>query len=136
MYRFIQPLPQNVYGRVPSHKNIPCFYHFAIRIHLLSPNSWLTWISSPFLQFWLLENVVYLFTFFGYIQGIEKFLGQKSNLCHSSNPSHNSDNVGSFTLQGTPWECHLNGVIYYITLRLPSFTQYNAFKSSPSFCMN
>ena len=32
---------------------------------------------------------------FGHAQGMQKFLGQGLNLCHSSNPSHSSDNAGS-----------------------------------------
>ena len=35
--------------------------------------------------------------FFGYTQGMQKFLGQGSNLCHSSDLSHSSDNAGSLT---------------------------------------
>ena len=33
----------------------------------------------------------------GCVHGMRKFLGQGSNLCHSSNPSHSSDNARSLT---------------------------------------
>ena len=41
----------------------------------------------------------------GHIHGMEKFLGQGSNLSHSSDPSHSSDNTRSLT--------------YYTTRELP-----------------
>ena len=37
----------------------------------------------------------------GHTHGIHKFLGQGLNLCHSSNPSHSSDNAGSLTSRPT-----------------------------------
>ena len=37
---------------------------------------------------------LHFFFFFGRIRSMCKFLGQGANLCHSSDPSHNSDNAG------------------------------------------
>ena len=40
---------------------------------------------------------------------MKKFLGQGSNLCHSSDPSHSSDNAGSLTLwTNRELTCRLN----------------------------
>ena len=43
------------------------------------------------------SNFFFFFFFFGLASSMQKFLGQESNLCHSSNPSHRSDNTGSLT---------------------------------------
>ena len=41
--------------------------------------------------------LVLFFFAFGYAGGMQKFLGQGLNLCHSSDPSHSSDNAISLT---------------------------------------
>ena len=41
--------------------------------------------------------ILFVCLFFGHLCGIWEFLGQGSNLCHSGNLSHNSDNSGSLT---------------------------------------
>ena len=52
-------------------------------------------ILCPFLNQVVL--FIYLFIYFGCTHGMQKFLGQGSNLLHSSNLSHSSDNAGSLT---------------------------------------
>ena len=42
-------------------------------------------------------SFLFSFFFFGCAQGTQKFLGQVSDLCHSSNQSHGSDHTGSLT---------------------------------------
>ena len=47
--------------------------------------------------FILSDNLFFFFFFFGHICGMWKFPGQGSNPCHSSNPSHCSENARSLT---------------------------------------
>ena len=44
---------------------------------------------------WILS--LFFFSLFGRASGMQKFLGQELNPCHSSDPSHSSDNLGSLT---------------------------------------
>ena len=55
-------------------------------------------------------------SFFGHIHVMWIFLGQGLNLCHSSDPSHSSDNTGSLT--------------YYTTRKLWNFFFYSIYLSS------
>ena len=56
----------------------------------------------------------FLFSFFGYIYSMWKFLGQKLNPCHSNNPSHWSGHVRSLTCWVT--EEHLTLSIFLLLL--------------------
>ena len=56
--------------------------------------------NGPLVQEYSLKPCFYflfIHLYFGHTCGMQKFLGQGSNLCHSGNWSHNSDNVGSLT---------------------------------------
>ena len=75
-------------------KQPQCFYHWKITINIQ--------ISVVFLP-----TVMYrffFFFFFGHAHGMWKFLGQGSNLLHSSDPSCYSENAGSLTHR-TAREC-------------------------------
>ena len=59
----------------------------------------------------LYSTVLYLFIYFGHTGGRQKFPGQGSNLHHSSNPSHTSNNAGSLTWSATR---ELHGVFCFL----------------------
>ena len=62
--------------------------------------------------------------FFGDACGMWKFLGQGSNLSHSSDPNHSSDNTRSLTHQETPQDVVFE-VAVYIFIRVFCVTPNN-----------
>ena len=53
---------------------------------------------------------------------MQKFPGQGLNLCHSSDPSHNSDNIRSFNFEAA-WELILPNFFYLLPTHGYNFTQ-------------
>ena len=56
----------------------------------------LVWLDVLFLGH-TFSSQIFSFFFFGFTHGMQKFLGQGSNLSYSSNPSYSRDNAGSLT---------------------------------------
>ena len=68
--------------------------------------------------------VLFCFFLFGLNCGMWKFLGQGSNLSHSSDPNHSSDNTRSLTHQETPQDVVFE-VAVYIFIRVFCVTPNN-----------
>ena len=64
-----------------------------------------TFLAFYFLLFKGFHVLKWRELFFGCAQGMQKFLGQGLNPCHSSDPSYNSDNAKSFS-HGATRELH------------------------------
>ena len=88
----------------------PCQIYYSKYVHYLFTFLIVAFGCTKDLDFW---NTVYIFLlllvlfiyFFGCACGVWKFLGQGSNLCHSSNLSHCSDNARSLTFCTTKELC-------------------------------
>ena len=52
--------------------------------------------------FWIVKPFIYFVLFyFGHAHGMHKFLGQRLNLDHNSDPCHSSDRAGFLTHRAT-----------------------------------
>ena len=59
--------------------------------HVEMCNDWEPYLKSSININITINSFSIIFFFFGHPYGMWKFLGQRSNLCHSSSPSHCSD---------------------------------------------
>lgn len=79
------------------HLNVNSYLMYDLELlisFVISPLSW-KWIIICFR--WKIPEFFFCccFLIFGHIHGIQKFLGQGLNLCHSCNPRNSSGNNGS-----------------------------------------
>ena len=76
-----------------SCQNQPLVKAGATRLSSATCNCFLLTVPKPHIHFFDALSLI----FFHHIHGLQKFLGQGSNLCHSNNPRHHSDDTGSLT---------------------------------------